>query len=166
MTEISPANTRAQLQRTRILRRAAGVLIATIALVFIMMLLRDQRQRGVAVALADQYARVLTEDRLPASGKVPLLLQPNDELAPSATRFGMKWLAADEARRLRDFEAEVILAHTRHVPMWLHADGFAVVIHRDGAIVGTWMTEPEFTDRQNAQEAFLQARAEAAPPLP
>jgi len=144
---------RSTSRRTSIAKMIIFLLFVAIAFMIFNFLLGDFRRKQNALAqaqmLSEHYAQIAGDSK-----KIPLNLEPKINNNEISKMFRMEWLSSDDVRKFRDSESPVIIAQTIKLPLFLSANGRAVVIYDKGQYSATWMTASEF-DRQLAQQQSL-----------
>jgi hypothetical protein len=157
-----------RVQRTRIARSAALLLLGTVALAVLFLLYRDGRRQQRAWSTAQRYAAVMAA-RERESEVLPLALKPpvSEEATEPDEFSNLTLLSREHALVLRGLNGPVIAARSARIDLLLRPDGRALVWFDRGTWRPEWVTESEFARHAAAQlETLRQLRTPSESPTP
>lgn len=132
------------------------ILLLIVAVVFMAFnfLLGDFRRKQNAIAQAQLHAQHYAQ-LAGDSGLLPLNLKPKIDDNETTRMFRMEWLSSDEVRKYRNSDTPVIIAQTIELPLFLSANGRAVILYHNGIYTAQWMTIPEFNLQMEQQQKSI-----------
>ncbi len=152
------ARARRQRVRTRLFRTALALLFSGLGLCLIVVWQRDTVRMAEAGQRLKRHLPALQAeiDRL---GTLPLFFRTPqaDPTARALPEF--IYQNADSIVHLRKKAGEVILAHAVRGPrLILHRKGRAVILRADGKLSVEWMSDEQFRDLLEQQNAYVEAQ--------
>lgn len=134
---------RSQPRRMSINKMLIFILMGATALIVFNGYLGDMRRKQNALAQAeihvDRYAKRLGDAKI-----LPLNHELDVKDEQIAKMFRMEWLSSNDARILRHTDQPVVVAQTVTLPLFLSADGRAVIFFDKGQYNIQWLTLAEF----------------------
>lgn len=139
-------------------RQLVVLAVATVALIGFILVMGDIRRKSAALTRAQSYAAELS-GRMGESRTLPLELTsrrtPN---IPSQT-FRFESLSRDEAFRLRETVAPVMVAWTGSIRGDVLRPGRVVIFFEEQSFAARWLEEADFADRLARQNVSLRGLA-------
>jgi hypothetical protein len=139
--------------RRAVVRRVAGLIAATGALVVLIVILGDVRRASNVLAQSRQKAAAAQERLTPAT-EMAAVIKALHQDPETQTGITFEYLAAD-ARGLRDASTAILVANSPRVRRVFLSDGRGVVLFQGDTFSGRWVSEAEFQGLVETRAAVL-----------
>lgn len=138
-------------------KQLVGLAVATVALIGFILIMGDIRRKSAALTRAQSYAAELA-GRMGESRTLPLEL--TSRLTPDipSQTFRFESLSRDEAYRLRETAAPVMVAWTGCIRGDVLRPGRVVIFFEEQAFAARWLEETDFADRLTKQNESLSGK--------
>ena len=146
----------AEKRKVGLLRSSLTMLVVTVALIFVVLLLRDASRRNQQMTEFERCKEWL-QIQFAELGRLPVRLGTGqDTEAGFSPNF---FLYMDDATRLytRKTPDPVILVRSRSLHLWLSANGRTIIVKQTDQLHVEWILEPEYERRQAEQDARVRA---------
>lgn len=143
-------------------RRVAGLILATAALVVLIVLLGDVRRASNVLAQSKQKAaaaQVRLNSTTSVTGAIQALQQQNSH---TQTGIPFEYLTTGDAYNPANASTAILVAHSPRVHRVFLSDGRGVLLVQGDTFSGRWVTEVEFQELQEAGKALLTSRQAGA----
>lgn len=145
--------------RRRVLRKLAGLLLASVALLLVILYYRDGVRMAQARDWAQRYVNAVSSVPV-IDNTLPLNLAPPPTGDSEPAVVAISWIDREQARILRGHDGPVMVAQTGLIPLMIRQSGRVAIFFDGGRWRTEWVSLVDFERLEQERNTLLLHRAD------